>query len=256
MSLFFAVQDKELLWRDTTYSVRHLSWADDRRQRTYQQLRARMLVDELGWSLPIDEQGRERDRYDREGLARNGAYCVYGWAEDTEYLLAGIRIFQLATWRDTMITQEFVDSGLIPSSVVAHLYDTYAVEQLIEMNRICLERGRRWVPPGSTVSFELFVARDLLYACAASIAEQTGRTRAIGIVHPGYLIAMQRGSFVIDILYASHLNDLSRGYALVVVDIAATIRKLDPTRQTLFLSLCDGQDWVWLQQASFPFSAV
>ncbi len=247
MSFFFTVPNKELLWREATYTVRHLSWTDDARQRAYQQLRARMLVDELGWSLPIDEQGRERDRYDREGLGRNGAYCVYGQMEDTEYLLAGIRIFQLGTWRDTMITQEFVDSELIPSSVVTHLYEHYPVEQLVEMNRICLLRGRRWSPPGTRASFDLFVARDLLYACAASIAEQTGRTLAIGIVHPGYLIAMQRGSFVIDVLYASHLDDLSRGYALVVVDIAATIRQLNPIRKELFLALCDGPDWIWRQ---------
>src|SRR5258708_13888069 len=75
------------------YLVRHLEWQDFERQDEYQRLRTDTFVGQLGWKIPVDSQGRERDRYDCMDSPSINVYAVYGKDQREEHLLGGIRIF-------------------------------------------------------------------------------------------------------------------------------------------------------------------
>src|SRR5437879_11548631 len=60
--------------RGRRYCIRRLTWEDKERQNEYQRLRATIFVEQLGWNIPVDEEGRERDRYDQDSSI---VHCVY-----------------------------------------------------------------------------------------------------------------------------------------------------------------------------------
>src|SRR5438128_6813414 len=94
----------QFIEQDQTYLVRHIPWQDTSRQDEYQRLRAETFVRQLGWDVPIDSSGREHDRYDRELDATINVHCVSGISRSgKEHLLAGVRVFQLDSWQDSMI---------------------------------------------------------------------------------------------------------------------------------------------------------
>lgn len=78
--------------RNRRYLTRQLSWYDhdSYRQDEYQRLRADIFVKSLGWQIPVDAQGRERDRYDTSKSTSISVSCVYGQDEQAEHLLGGV----------------------------------------------------------------------------------------------------------------------------------------------------------------------
>lgn len=48
------------------YLIHQLSWDDTNRQDAYQRLWADIFVKQPQWKIPLDELGRERDRYDMQ----------------------------------------------------------------------------------------------------------------------------------------------------------------------------------------------
>ena len=227
------------------YIIRHLAWNDEKRQTEYQQLRAEMFVKQLEWDLLIDAKGRERDRYDVEGNTANSVHCVYGKSGEEEYLLTGLRIFQLQNWHDSMITQEFYQVGMIPSHIIESLTSQYDCTTVMEVNRMCVLRGIHYVPLENSDRFNLFVARDLVYAVIHLIAEQTERRWVVTIVYPGYLRILEKERYVFDILYSHGLEDQKHGYALVLIDIFASMQSIklkNINRANRFLTLSVKKD--------------
>jgi N-acyl-L-homoserine lactone synthetase len=215
---------------DARYRVRY-NVMDDDRQHEYQLLRAEIFVHQKGWNIPLDAQGRERDRYDHCNATVH-VHCVYGVAE-CEYLLAGIRVLTLGTWADSMVVNEFSDAGMISEEIV-QLLQCQNCTQFLELTRFCVQRGRwSFVPHGR---FNHQIARDLTYATAYFQALQTGRTRALALVDADYLKVMKRSHFVFQEIYRAH------SYALVAIDLWATISSIvragDRKRAQCMLALC------------------
>jgi len=235
------------------YSVRYVT-NDTVRMQEYQRLRADFFVKQFGWNLPLDAEGRERDQHDAKNDGTVSIYGVYGacFTSPGEYLLAGLRIFHLRSWEDSMLMQEFHTAGMIPSSVLHTLKEQYEVTKVLELSRMCVQRGRRYIPiqfadhgfPG----FDTASARDLVYACAYAIAEKEKRQMAVGIVHPLYLKAMQREQFTIKVLYSHQLHSRFQGYALVLVNLAQTIRSVRAAgahaKAARMLALCQDKHWI------------
>lgn len=214
----------DVVEREQHYRIRHLQWNDLVRQGAYQRLRTEVFVNQLGWDIPIGADQREYDRYDVGGGNDINVYCVYGVARDTEYLLGGIRIFRLRTWDDSMVMHEFRDAGMFPDHVLHELESRYEASDLIELTRLCVQPGRWYRPLASepAVGFNLAAARDFTYAAAYLEADVTMRNVALAIVDSLYLKVMRRSHFVLDEIY-SHNLDTREGYALVAVDLDATI---------------------------------
>ncbi|HEY1353429.1 MAG TPA: hypothetical protein VGF67_27790 [Ktedonobacteraceae bacterium] len=227
------------------YGVRRLSWGDAARHDEYQRLRASIFVHQLGWDIPVDERGRERDCYDWQENALVSMHCVYGQGQDNaEYLLGGVRVFDLETWDDSMVMHEFYDAGMIPGSVLQTLEKHYDCRTLLELTRLCVRRGRWYAPPGPllyTPGFSCLMARDLTYAAVYAQAEQTGRWHAIGLAESRYLQVMRRSHFVFQEIYARGTEQKS-GYALVLIDLLATLQALRTAgeyhRAQRMLALC------------------
>ncbi len=101
--------------------MRQLDRYDFTRQSAYQRLRAEIFVKQFGWEIPVDERGRERDRYDEMDEDRVQISCVYGKGNrrGAECLLGGVRIHILRNWDDSMTVNEFHHVGMIPLSIVS-----------------------------------------------------------------------------------------------------------------------------------------
>lgn len=219
------------------YLIRRLSWDDTSRQDAYQRLRADIFVKQFQWKIPLDEFGRERDRYDMQHMPHVSSHCVYGIQKkeevEHEILLGGIRVFQLETWADSMVAQDFYQTGMVPLEVLQILEKQYDVSRSLELNRICVKREKRKnSTPQSQVfasekpSFNLAFARDFTYAAAYKAAEETGRHLALGIAHASYLRLMMQGRFVLKVLHAHNLHDKGHGYAVILIDLPATVRAI------------------------------
>ena len=230
------------------YCVRQLHRYDFVRQSAYQRLRAEIFVKQLGWEIPVDARGRERDRYDEMGEEHIRVSCVYGKANKrgVECLLGGVRTLILRNWDDSMAVNEFHLINMIPSSIVNLLKDDYNPTDLLEITRLCLQRGHvykpRWEFAGyGTSRFDMGIARDLVFANVYALMEQTGRKLALGIADQHYLRVMQRSHFVFEELY-SHPTGGRGGYSLTMIDLPATIFAMEEAgaheRIQRMLSLC------------------
>lgn len=225
---------------DRNYAVRRISWYDFERQDEYQRLRAEIFVRTLGWQIPVDQQGRERDHYDSPENPAVSVYGVYGRDEYAEYLLGGVRLFSLRNWEDSMIMNEFYAVGMIPEYVLRFLKDYYLSTELLELTRFCVQRGRRYRPAHTLKHFNNQVARDLTYAAVYAQAQNTERRNALALVNVNYLQVMRRSHFVFKEVYARH--DQHQGYVLTVIDLWDTIRSIraagDFARANRMLALC------------------
>lgn len=221
------------------YLVRHISCYDFERQDEYQRLRTEIFVKSLGWQIPVDEQGRERDHYDSPHNPVVRVYGVYGQDGRAEYLLGGVRLFSLRTWEDTMIMNEFRALGMVHSSAVRYL-STLDCRDFMEITRFCVRRGR-WYHPlkNNPAAFNCAVARDLTYAGAYALSRETRRNKAVGIADPHYLQVMQRSHFAFKEI------SFARGVSLVIIDLWKTIRAIseagDEARARRMLALCNTQ---------------
>ncbi len=152
------------------YCVRYLHRYDFTRHNAYQRLRAKIFVKQSGWEIPVDERGRERDRYDGLDEERIQIACVYGkgnW-RGAEYLLGGVRTHILRNWDDSMTINEFHRIGMIPFSIASSLKERYDPTDLLEITRLCLRRGHLYEPKWGVnrhtiAQFNMEVARDLVY---------------------------------------------------------------------------------------------
>lgn len=212
-----------------------------KRQNEYQRLRAQTFVDRLGWNIPVDSEGRERDHYDQRTHEVVGAHCVYGMDRTfTEHLLAGIRVFQLRDWHDSMVMNEFRSIGMIPEVIQTRLRLDYDCDELLELTRFCVQRGRWYGSPSLSSCFNNQIARDLAYATVFAQAKYTGRSKALSLVGARYLQVMRRSNFVFREVYARRSRH--HGYALIVIDLWETIRSIrasgDRQRADRMLSLC------------------
>lgn len=236
--------------RGQLYRIRHLSWNDLPRQSEYQRLRTEVFVNQLGWEIPISEDQREYDRYDIGGGQAINVYCVYGLLGDREHLLGGLRIFRLRTWDDSMVMHEFRQAGMIPDTTLRELAKRYEASDLIELTRLCVQAGRWYRPLDATdeQAFNLTTARDFTYAAAYHEADTIDRGIALAIVDSLYLRVMRRSHFVLDEVYSRNL-DSRDGYALVAVDLAATIRAIRDAgaddRADRMTILCKHREWNW-----------
>ncbi len=216
----------------------------------YQRLRTAIFVKQFGWNVPVDAEGRERDRYDQQLGDVVSIHCVYGVSrEETEHLLGGMRVFELHTWKNSMTMNEFHEAGMIPSHVLRNLETHYDCNNVLELTRFCMQRGHRYLPldPVGTTNngFNLVVARDLTYAAVYAKAEQTGRTLALGIANVGYLRIMRRSHFVFEEIHTQDLKTRD-GFALVMIDLPATIRAIRASgqieRAECMMALCSKKE--------------
>ncbi len=240
--MYFAFEQEQ------SYCIRHLHRYDFIRHNAYQRLRANIFVKQLGWDIPVDSRGRERDRYDEMDEDCVQIACVYGkgnW-RGAEYLLGGVRTLILKNWDDSMTVNEFHLIGMIPPSIVSLLKERYDPTDLLEITRLCLQRGHIYEPQREAarhrvLRFNLAVARDLVYATVYSLVEQTGRKRGLLIVDRYYLRVMQRSHFVFEELYSSAQGG-KKGYSLTILDLHATIFAMEKAgaydRIQRMLSLC------------------
>lgn len=205
--------------------VHHIAPHDMARQSEYQRLRTAIFVQQLGWDVPVDEEGRERDHYDLRDDPSISVHCVYGEHANTEYLLGGVRIFELHSWNNSMVTNEFRTVGMIPDSVLTCLKNQYDYHQLLELTRFCVQRGRWYTPPSISTRFNCVTARDLTYAAVYKMAEKTGRWKALALVDTNYLQVMKRSHFVFQQLY-THYTREKFGYSLTIIDLYATLRAI------------------------------
>jgi len=234
------------------YCVRHVDWQDSVRLDEYQKLRADIFVRQFGWSIPIDSQGRERDRYDQSGDPTISIHAVYGVCyPHSEHFLGGGRIFQLRTWNDSMVMNEFYDAGMIPNHVLRLLENHYDCHDILEFSRVCVRRGRRYIPfdqfDSGFTGFDLSVVRDLTYASVLSMAEKTGRRSLLAVVNTLYLHVAKRSHFVYREIYSRQL-ETRQGYAVIVIDLAETIHAIRAAGNSAMadrmLALCTNKDWV------------
>lgn len=234
----------------SSLSVHHIASQDTARQDDYQRLRATIFVHQLKWEVFVDEEGRERDHYDQREDPSIHIYGVYGVHADVEYILGGVRIFELDAWKDSMTANEFHAVGMIPESVLAYLARQYDCRDLLELTRFCVQRRRWYTPPSvpKTTRFNCVVARDLTYAAVYHMAEKTGRWKALALVDTGYLQVMKRSHFVFQEIYTSSENAKAKsGYALMVIDLLATIRAIcqagEIARAERMMALCTEAPW-------------
>ena len=212
------------------YCLRQLHCSDFPRQREYQRLRAKIFVDQFGWQIPVDRAGCERDRYDELDENRVRISCVYGkrsW-RGTECLLGGVRTLILRSWDDSMTTNEFHLAGMIPLNVIQSLKARYQENTILEITRLCLQRGRIYDPQWtgySPTQFHMGIARDLVYASVYELAEQTGRYLALGIADRYYLRVMRHSHFAFEELY-TQIDGARGGYSLTMIDLSATIKAM------------------------------
>jgi len=254
---FFATEYAE-------YSVKQMDRRNDGELAAYQRLRAAIFVDQLGWAVPVDARGREYDHYDIEDDPTVSVHGVFGYTGSTmsrqpdvgraiehirrPHFLGGVRIFTLRSWSNSMVMREFADAGMLPDAILYQLQRQYDCSDLLELTRLCVQRGRRYVPAGPHAlapipGFDMTLARDLLYTAVFSMAASTGRTLALALVHAPYVKIMRRTHFVFDMLYAHELT-CKQGYALTMIDLEASMHKiyqLDRPRALRALSLCDDQ---------------
>jgi N-acyl-L-homoserine lactone synthetase len=218
--------------------------------RAYQQLRAEIFVKQLGWNIPVDADRCERDRYDQTMEQAVSIYGVTGVAEtQDECFLGGIRIFELHSWNESMIFNEFATAEMIPAWVFRLLEDEYHYSDVLELSRFCTFRNRSYyVSQTSSVRFNPMVVRDLTYAAVFRLAEKTGRHLALALVDAHYCRVMKRSHFVFREIYSQQL-ETPQGYALTMIDLAATIQTIQAVgngesaeRMTV---LCDSQDWIY-----------
>lgn len=213
-----------------------------KRQDAYQRLRAQVFVGQLGWKIPVDSAGRERDHYDLRVHGAVSSHCVYGLdaTTSTEYLLAGVRVFRLRDWSDSMVMNEFRTVGMIPEYILKLLRRDYACDELLELTRFCVQRGRWSGSPSLAVCFNHQIARDLTYATVFAQAKYTGRRKALALVDSRYLQVMKRSQFSFREVYVQQSK--RHGYALTVIDLWETIRSIraggDLQRANRMLALC------------------
>lgn len=226
---------------DRSYQVRHIAWSDTERQDEYQRLRATTFVEQLGWNIPVDAQGRERDYYDCLNSTSIRTYGAYGNIGSTEHLLGGIRIFALQSWDDSMIFNEFRAAGMIPDHVISDLRTQYDCHNLLEVTRFCVRRGR-WYAPFVTHKNEAFsciIARDLTLATAFAMAEETDRPQSVILVDAAYFRVLRKSHFIFTEIYQGP------GIALLVIDMWASIRAIraagEQSQADRMLALCSYQ---------------
>lgn len=209
--------------RNQLYQVRMLGEADEDRNTAYQQLRGDIFVRSLGWSLPIDDLGREKDRYDELWQPWISTHCVFTYEnEQDEILLGGVRVFELSTWDKSMTFNEFHTSGMIPTSVLDLLQTNYQARNMIELTRLCVMRGKQRMLQYTT-KVDFGAVRDYVYACAYAHAEKAQRRYALAIVDHAYYVVCKRAKFIFDELYTRFDRHQRGGYALIVIDLMATI---------------------------------
>lgn len=225
----------EIEEQGTRYGVLPLHADDPKRLAEYQRLRGITFVQRLGWQIPIDEEGREVDRYD--SLAAKSfvrSHGVFGIHHYREQLLGGVRISTLRIWSESMVENEFYTNGMLPDHALQLLENEYRSRDLLELTRLCVHHVP--IPP-----FRQDVARDLTYAAVYALAQATGRGLALALVDSLYFQVMRRSRFIFREIYTHQLQH-RRGYALVVIDLWKTIRAIraygDHARAERMLSLC------------------
>jgi N-acyl-L-homoserine lactone synthetase len=246
------------------YRAQRLDWNDTNRQASYQRLRGDVFVNQLGWNLKLDPDGSERDRYDIGGGEAITSYGVFGITpQGAEHLLGGVRVFTLRTWDDSMFMHEFSKVGMIPQALRTRLETRFDPSQFIELTRLCVRAGRRYVPtakyPGQYTAhlepFDLTLARDLVYGCSYAAAEAAGRRYALAISDSLYLRVMQRSHFKFELLHESRTHT-RHGYAVALIDLPATIHAIRSAgaqeRADQMLLLCRNPHWVslWREEES------
>jgi len=217
----YVARSQNVLYMDEygcSYVAGRLIWQDVHRHHEYQRMRAKVFVETLGWDIPVDAQGRERDRYDQENEATT-FHCVYGKDEQTEYILGGVRLIAMKHWSDSMLFNEFRGSEFIPESV-AHLLASLDCQTYIEITRFCVQQGRLYPPLSIAKKYQCSVARDLTYAGVYALSRQLNRPKAIGIAQPAYLKIMRLGHFQF-----SEIHQTANG-SLVIIDLWQTIRAI------------------------------
>jgi N-acyl-L-homoserine lactone synthetase len=205
--------------------IRLISSHDTARHSEYQRLRTAIFVQQYGWELPVDDEGRERDQYDQQEDSSIRIYGVYGVHETIEYLLGGVRVFSLRTWENSMLFNEFRLRKMIPDAVLTNLETLQECSVLLELTRLCVQRSRWYTPPGVSTHFPCVVARDLTYAAVYQVAAQTNRWKALALVSAAYFQVMRRSQFVFQELYTHNLH-VKAGYALTIIDLKATIQAI------------------------------
>lgn len=223
-----------------TYAVRQLAISDGCTS-DYFRLRGSTFVEQLGWNLPVDEEGRERDHYDgKQGVS---IYGVFGKSSEEEYLLGGGRVFELHTWEDSMIPNEF--RTMISEEALCQL-QAFDCTNTLEFNRICVRRGRWFSPPDVSLSFNLLPVTDLIYSAVYRQAEESKRKYVVGIVDTFYYRILKRSLFDVKEVYSRNL-DGGQGYAVVIIDLRATISSLRSAgkheKAKRLLALCSSKDW-------------
>lgn len=253
----FPEQEQEWRMSDggVEYAVRLLDWNDLPGQTAYQQVRGEVFVGERGWDLPLDTEGRESDRYDVGGGQAIKVYGVLAAPDQArggdEELIGGVRVFQLRHWDDSMLRHEFRKAGMFPSEVLDDLELRFDARKMVELTRLCVrprrrhtlpKRGLRPTPP----SYDLGIARDLVYAGAYAGAEAEGRRYALGVTDGLYLRVMQRSHFVFDTLFDGGMHRRG-GYGLVLIDLVATVRAIHACGETARaerMLLCCERRWL------------
>ncbi len=226
------------------YQLRHITWNDNERQTAYQQLRATTFIEQRKWDIPMDAEGRERDRYDKTASPTNRVFGVYGCGVQEEFLLGGLRIFSLYNWEDSMAITEFGEGGIIPEQVIKHLKEHYNCRRMLELNRMVIHRGSRYTPPSSPQQeiFSCMVARDLLYATACALTESSGREQSLVILDPPYYRIFLRNHFVLTELYRNEY------LVLAIVDTWPTMRAMYQAVKYIqvmrMLALCRHRDTI------------
>jgi N-acyl-L-homoserine lactone synthetase len=224
----------EIEEQGTRYRVSPLHEGDPKRLAEYQRLRGLTFVQRLGWQIPVDEEGKEADRYDSiEAQSFVSSHGVYG-LNNQEHFLGGVRIFTLRTWSDSMVENEFHTIGMIPKHALQLMRRQYSCTDLLELTRLCVQ-------PSPTAPFRQIIARDLTYAAVYALAQKTGRGLALALVDSLYFQVMRRANFIFRELH-THQLDQRRGHALVVIDLWETIRSIhahgDDARAARMLALC------------------
>lgn len=232
----WAERERALTEGEIRYSVRPLAWNDVSRQAAYQRLRGEVFVGERGWDLPLDGAGRESDRYDIGGGQAITSYAVSaGIAGGDEELLGGVRVFTLRHWDDSMLRHEFLSAGMIPHTVLDELETRSEAQRFVELTRLCVRTRRAHAAAEreslTTPSYDLGIARDLVYAGAYAAAEAAGRRYALGVTDGLYLRVMRRSHFVFDTLFDGGMHARG-GYGLVLIDLVATVRAIHARGET------------------------
>lgn len=230
----------------TAMRIRLLSSHDTTRHSEYQRLRTAIFVQQYGWELPVDNEGRESDQYDQHVDPSIRIYGIYGVHEAREYLLGGVRVFTLRTWENSMLFNEFRSRKMIPDAVLTNLETLQECSVLLELTRLCVQRGRWYTPPLVSTPFPCIVARDLTYAAVYQVAAQSNRWKALALVSTAYFQVMRRSHFVFQVLSTHNLHTKA-GYALTIIDLKATIQAIcevgEVARAERMMALCPHTSW-------------